>query len=712
MSSSKREHAVNAVADLRARPPMPAAAASLEHYAEDVFSEAAIRRFLSKETAVKLLATISGEAPFDPEIADEVAQAMKEWAVSRGATHFTHWFQPLNGGTAEKHDAFIEPAGKGQVIMEFSGKKLIVGEPDASSFPSGGLRSTFEARGYTAWDPTSPAFIKRHANGATLCVPSIFCSYTGEVLDKKTPVLRSQQALAHAVQRLMRCFGQPDEHVHITLGIEQEYFLIDKKFYLQRPDLIQAGRTLFGAPPAKHQQLEDHYFGSIKPRVLAFMEEVENELWKLGIPAKTRHNETAPAQFELAPIFEDQNLAIDHNMLIMEVLRQVSERNGLVCLLHEKPFAGINGSGKHNNWGLSYGTKNLLDPGETPQENAIFLTLLTAIIRAVDIHSDLLRAATATADNDHRLGSHEAPPAIISIFLGEQLTEVLDRIGSGVAVGNRKPAKMRLGVDSIPVLPRDTTDRNRTSPFAFTGNKFEFRAPGSSQSCAEVNLVLNTIVAESLDYFADRLEPLVGVKDFNKKLQELCHESLVKHRRIIFNGDNYGKEWLAEAARRGLPNLASTLPAIDNFRKETTKSLFQKYGVLSNTEIDSRYEVFHEVYHRKIRIEGEIGLEIARSMIGPAAEQQFGRLAAALANAKACGLKAGTSGLKAKAQKIGDGIDQLSKANNSLAAALHDGPEKIIDALRALRAIIDALELDVDDDLWPLPKYREMLFIY
>ena len=712
MSSSNREHAVNAVAELRARPPMPAAAASLEHYAEDVFGEAAIRRFLSEETAAKLLATISGEAPFDPDIADEVAQAMKEWAVSRGATHFTHWFQPLNGGTAEKHDAFIEPSGKGQVIMEFSGKKLIVGEPDASSFPSGGLRSTFEARGYTAWDPTSPAFIKRHANGATLCIPTIFCSYTGEVLDKKTPVLRSQQALAHAVKRLMHCFGLPDEHVHITLGIEQEYFLIDKKFYLQRPDLIQAGRTLFGAPPAKHQQLEDHYFGSIKPRVLAFMEEVENELWKLGIPAKTRHNETAPAQFELAPIFEDQNLAIDHNMLIMEVLRQVSERNGLVCLLHEKPFAGINGSGKHNNWGLSYGTKNLLDPGETPQENAIFLTLLTAIIRAVDIHSDLLRAATATADNDHRLGSHEAPPAIISIFLGEQLTEVLDRIGSGVAVGSRKPAKMRIGVDSIPALPRDTTDRNRTSPFAFTGNKFEFRAPGASQSCAEVNLVLNTIVAESLDYFADRLEPIVGVKDFNKKLQELCHESLVKHRRIIFNGDNYGKEWLDEAARRGLPNLASTLPAIDNFRKTATKALFQKYGVLSNTEIDSRYEVFQEVYHRKIRIEGEIGLEIARSMIAPAAEQQFGRLAAALANAKACGLKAGTAGLKAKAQKIGDGIDQLSKANDSLAAALHDGPEKIMAALRALRVIIDTLELDVDDDLWPLPKYREMLFIY
>ena len=712
MSSSKREHAVNAVAELRARPPLPAVAASLDNYAEDVFGEAAIKRFLSDETARKLLATIAGEAPFDPDIANEVAQAMMQWALSRGATHFTHWFQPLNGGTAEKHDAFVEPEGKGQVLMKFSGKKLIVSEPDASSFPSGGLRSTFEARGYTAWDPTSPAFIKRHANGATLCIPSIFCSYTGEVLDKKTPVLRSQHALSQAVQRLMRCFGLPDEHLHITLGIEQEYFLIDKKFYLQRPDLIQAGRTLFGAPPAKHQQLEDHYFGSIKPRVLAFMEEVENELWRLGIPAKTRHNEAAPAQFELAPIFEDQNLAIDHNMLVMEVLRQVSDRNGFVCLLHEKPFAGVNGSGKHNNWGLTYGSKNLLDPGETPQDNAIFLTLLTAIIRAVDIHSDMLRAATASADNDHRLGSHEAPPAIISIFLGEQLTEVLDRIGSGVAVGNKKPAKMRLGVDSIPALPRDTTDRNRTSPFAFTGNKFEFRAPGSSQSCAEVNVVLNTIVAESLDYFAERLEPLVGVKDFNKKLQELCHESLVKHRRIIFNGDNYGKEWLEEAARRGLPNLDSTLPAIQSFHAATTQNLFKKYGVLSKSELDSRYEVFYEVYHRKIRIEGEIGLEIARSMIGPAAEQQYGRIAAALANAQACGLKAGTAGLKTKAQKIGNGIDQLSKANDCLAAALHDGPAATIAALRDLRFIVDGLEAEVDDDLWPPPKYREMLFIY
>ena len=710
--SNKREHAVNSVAELRARPPMPAAAASLNHYAEDVFGETAIRRFLSDNTARKLLATIAGEAPFDPEIANEVAQAMMQWALSRGATHFTHWFQPLNGGTAEKHDAFLELENKGQVLMKFSGKKLIVGEPDASSFPSGGLRSTFEARGYTAWDPTSPAFIKRHANGATLCIPSIFCSYTGEVLDKKTPVLRSQQALAQAVQRLMRCFGLPDEHLHITLGIEQEYFLIDKKFYLHRPDLVQTGRTLFGAPPAKHQQLEDHYFGSIKPRVIAFMEEVENELWKLGIPAKTRHNETAPAQFELAPVFEDQNLAIDHNMLVMEVLRQVSDRNGFVCLLHEKPFAGINGSGKHNNWGLSYGSRNLLDPGETPQENAIFLTLLTAIIRAVDIHSDLLRAATVSADNDHRLGSHEAPPAIISIFLGEQLTEVLDRIGSGVAVGSKKPAKMRLGVDSIPALPRDTTDRNRTSPFAFTGNKFEFRAPGASQSCAEVNLVLNTIVAESLDYFAEKLEPLVGDKDFNKKLQEVCHDNLAKHRRVIFNGDNYGKEWLEEAARRGLPNLASTLPAIQSFRTAATQNLFEKYGVLSKAELDSRYEVFYEVYHRKIRIEGEIGLEIARCLIGPAAEQQYGRLAAALANAKAAGLKAGTAGIKAKATKIGDGLDRLAKTDDALSAALHGKPEAIIAALRDMRAVIDELELIIDDDLWPLPKYREMLFVY
>ena len=507
MSNPTRANAINVVAGIHAPAPGTAAPVSIDCYAEDVFNTDAMREYLPKATAEKLLSTINNGAPLDAEIAADVAHAMKHWAMERGATHFTHWFLPLTGSTAEKHDSFLE-IKNGEPIMAFSGKNLIVSEPDASSFPSGGLRSTFEARGYTAWDPTSPAFIKRHGNGATLCIPTAFCSYTGEALDKKTPLLRSMQALSNSVKRLMKCFNQPEEKVTITLGPEQEYFLIDKNFYLQRPDLVQTGRTVFGAPPPKHQQLEDHYFGSIKMRILNFMTEVEQELWKLGIPAKTRHNEVAPAQFELAPMFEELNLACDHNMLVMEVLREVADRNGLVCLLHEKPFAGVNGSGKHNNWAIAYGRRNLLDPGSDPHQNAIFLTVLTAIIEAVDLHSDLLRAAVTGAGNDHRLGANEAPPAIISMYLGDQLADVIDQLEKGAATSSRRVGSMRIGVDTLPPLPRDATDRNRTSPFAFTGNKFEFRAPGSSQSCSGPNTVLNTIVAEALDRISDELEKL------------------------------------------------------------------------------------------------------------------------------------------------------------------------------------------------------------
>src|SRR5574344_1256206 len=522
-------------------------------FGELVFNKNVMREKLPHSTFERLSDTIFNGKPLDSSIAEEVAHAMKEWAINKGATHFTHWFQPQRGGTAEKHDSFIDYSNSGDIIERFSSKQLIQSEPDASSFPSGGIRSTFEARGYTAWDPTSPAFIKRHGNGATLCIPTAFCAYTGEALDKKTPLLRSMQALSAATKRLMHCFGKGDEKVTITLGPEQEYFLIDKHFYLQRPDLVQCGRTVFGAPPPKHQQLEDHYFGSIRPRIIKFMNEVEIQLWKLGIPAKTRHNEVAPAQFELAPMFEDLNLAVDHNMLVMEVLRQTAERNGLECRLHEKPFDGINGSGKHNNWSIAYGGKNLLEPGNDPKQNAIFLTVLLAIIRAIDLHADILRTATASAGNDCRLGANEAPPAIISIFLGDQLTEVIREIETGKAGESSARAGMKIGVDTLPTLPRDTTDRNRTSPFAFTGNKFEFRAPGSSQSCAGPTMVLNTIVAESLDQMCDVLEKL-SAKEFNSGLQKLLTRIIREHYRVIFNGNGYSDEWKIEAAKRGLPN--------------------------------------------------------------------------------------------------------------------------------------------------------------
>ncbi|WP_368506839.1 glutamine synthetase III [Victivallis sp. Marseille-Q1083] len=687
-----------------------AAPVTLDYYGEDVFNTAAINKYLPRHAAEKLLDTINNNASLDPAIAADVAHGMKEWALSRGATHYTHWFLPLTGSTAEKHDAFLEPDGD-KAIMSFSGKNLIVGEPDASSFPSGGLRCTFEARGYTAWDPTSPAFIKRHANGATLCIPTAFCSYTGEALDKKTPLLRSMQALSVATKRLMKCFKQSEANVKITLGPEQEYFLIDKNFYLRRPDLVQCGRTLFGAPPPKHQQLEDHYFGSIKRRILNFMSEVEVELWKLGIPAKTRHNEVAPAQFELAPMFEDVNLAVDHNMLVMEVLRQVADRHGLVCLLHEKPFAGINGSGKHNNWSLSYGRINLLNPGSDPHQNAIFLTVLCGIIKAVDEHSDLLRAAVTGAGNDHRLGANEAPPAIISMYLGDQLNDVIEQLEKGAATSCRHPSAMRIGVDTLPSLPRDATDRNRTSPFAFTGNKFEFRAPGSSQCCAGAMMTLNTIVADAFDALAEQLEKLPA-ENFNVELQKVLSRVIREHKRIIFNGDNYTAEWREEAARRGLPNAPDTMAALKALTDEKNMAMFNQYGVFTRKELESRYEVFLEEYHRRIRIEGEIALEIARSMIMPAAVGDLEKNMKTFQAASAAGIPFGTAALKSNIEALGRGVDELSEQCEALATALKGCHEEILAAMSNLRQTVDALEKVVADEVWPLPKYREMLFVY
>lgn len=688
---------------------------SLKTYGEDVFSEKAIRAHMPKAVAAKLLATMRKGKPLDPTIADAVAEGMKNWALKKGATHFTHWFQPLTGGTAEKHDAFLEPTGPAQAVQRFSGKNLIGGETDASSFPSGGLRSTFEARGYTAWDPTSPAFIKRHANGATLCIPTAFCSFTGETLDMKTPLLRSIQAVSRATERLMRKFGQPKAHVEVTLGAEQEYFLIDKRFYMKRPDLLQTGRTVFGAAPAKHQQLEDHYFGAIKPRVLKFMSEVEDRLWRLGIPAKTRHNEVAPAQFELAPMFEDLNLAVDHNMLIMEVLRQTAEKNDLVCLLHEKPFEGVNGSGKHCNWSIAYGGRNLLSPGTNPRENAIFITFLLAIIRAIEMHADILRETTAGAGNDHRLGANEAPPAIISVFLGDELNGVLDAIEHEVKVKGegeqRTKSRMRLGVDSLPALPKDTTDRNRTSPFAFTGNKFEFRAPGSSQNCAKSQMVLNTIVAESIDALCDKLDAMKG--DFNVNLQKLLQIQVKSHKRVIFSGDGYSDGWTKEAKRRGLPNLHNTMESLAPLKDERNIALFEKYGVLSRGEMLSRWEIGMEDYHRRIRIEAGIALEIARSMIRPVVADEFSRLATALGQAKSDGLKVGIRGLTALSLKLGAGLDDLHVKCDRLEKALAHGlHEEQIETMNDLRKTVDRLEQLVDDSRWPLPKYREMLFIY
>ena len=704
--NNSRNKAIYDIATAPVSAVMPAAPANVDFYGEDVFNADAMRTYLPKDICEKLLATIDEGVALDPSIAGDVAHAMKRWAMDRGATHFSHWFQPLTGSTAEKHDSFIEPSG-GKAIMAFSGKNLIVGEPDASSFPSGGLRSTFEARGYTAWDPTSPAFIKRHGNGATLCIPTAFCSYTGEALDKKTPLLRSLQALSKSTRRLMTCFKAGPKKTTVTLGAEQEYFLIDKRFYLQRPDLYQAGRTIFGATPAKHQQMNDHYFGSIPSRILNFMNDVEKELWKLGIPAKTRHNEVAPAQFELAPLFEEVNLACDHNMLVMETLRNVADRYGLVCLLHEKPFAGVNGSGKHNNWSLSYGKGNLLNPGKDPHQNAVFLTAICAIMYAVDTHADLLRMTCAGAGNDHRLGAHEAPPAIISIYLGDQLMDVIEQLEQGVPKSSKQAGAMKLGSDTLPPLPRDATDRNRTSPFAFTGNKFEFRAPGSSQSCSEPNVVLNTIVAEAFDMISEQLEKLDD-KNFHTGLQKILQKIVKEHKRILYNGNGYTEEWVKEAEKRGLPNIRTSMEALKALTKDENIALFEKYGVMNRAEMVSRYEVNVEDYHKRIHIEGEIARDMAKNIILPAVVEAYSK--ALKTNEMA--LNQGFPGLDGYAKSLGEGMNRLLAAIDVMEKSLGGIHEGIVDAIAALRKEVDGLEKIVPNELWPLPKYREMLFIY
>ncbi|MGN0834158.1 MAG: glutamine synthetase III [Kiritimatiellia bacterium] len=728
MSNCARMKAVSSVAArLESAPCSPCAneksvsSADDLHYAEDVFTRETMKQYLSKDTWNKLMQTIDGGQPLDPSIAGEVAHAMRHWAMDRGATHYTHWFLPLTGSTAEKHDSFLE-LKNGEPIMAFSGKNLIVGEPDASSFPSGGIRSTFEARGYTAWDPTSPAFVKRHGNGATLCIPTAFCAYTGEALDKKTPLLRSMQVLSAATKRLMHCFGKGDEKVTITLGPEQEYFLVDKSFYLARPDLVMTGRTLFGAPPAKGQQLEDHYFGTIKGRILNFMNEVEQELWKLGIPAKTRHNEVAPAQFELAPMFEGLNLSCDHNMLVMEVLRQVADRYGLVCLLHEKPFAGVNGSGKHNNWSVAYGDMNLLNPGTDPHQNAIFLTTLCAVIEAVDKHADLIRASVAGAGNDHRLGANEAPPAVISIYLGDQLADVIAQLEKGVTKSSKHAGTMKIGVDTLPTLPKDATDRNRTSPFAFTGNKFEFRAPGSSASCSAPNVVLNTVVAEAMNRIAEALEksgtvgkakPGEHTAQFHNALQKILQDIVKSHKRIIFNGDGYKGDWLVEAAKRGLPNAATTPEALKAYTRPENIAVFEKAGVFSARELKSRYEIAMEDYTAKVLIEANCALDMVRTMILPAVREEY-RLAIDAYN------QTDASDMKDALDVLRDDVAGLAKG----LAAVRDGVARLEEAVRsgeptialarmtALRREVDALEGKVADEKWPLPKYREMLFVY
>jgi glutamine synthetase len=683
-------------------------------YGQDVFSLHVMENVLSKKAFESIKKTINEGGAIDPAIAEEVASAMKDWAISKGATHFCHWFQPLTGSTAEKHDSFISPDGQGGVTMGFSAKELIQGEPDASSFPSGGLRATFEARGYTAWDPTSPAFIKQGEDGATLCIPTVFCGYHGEALDKKTPLLRSSAALAKQMDRAAKLFGiKAATKAYATLGPEQEYFLIDKSFYQQRLDLVQTGRTLFGRTPARHQQMEDHYFGAIRPRVLAFMEDLDEALWKLGAPAKTRHNEVSPAQFEIAPIYERLNLAIDHNLMCMELMRQIADRHGLVCLLHEKPFAGVNGSGKHNNWSVvGADGKNWLHPGASPHENAKFLFTLCAIIKAVDEHADLLRASVASPGNDHRLGANEAPPAIISIFLGDQLTDIVEQIERGEAKSTKSGGTIQVGTDVIPTLPRDATDRNRTSPFAFTGNKFEFRALGSNMNPAGANVVLNTIVAEALDEMCTQLEAdLKAKKDFNKSLQAVLQAIIKKHKRVIFNGDNYTAEWHKEAEKRGLPNKKTTPEALKAYETQQNIALFEKHAVLSKKELLSRYEIYMHNYKSVLSYETECAKTIASTQILPAALEYQAGLAETVKAAEGVGVKASTA--KETLENVSTLIEALSAGIKAMEEAVEaHSTEKMKTSMLETRKAADALEALVPAGLWPLPTYAQMLFLY
>ncbi len=690
-----------------------------DYFGSNVFNDAVMRERLPKAAYKALKKTIDESLPLDTTVAEVIASAMKDWAIEKGATHFTHWFQPLTGITAEKHEAFMAPTEDGKMLMEFSGKELIKGEPDASSFPSGGLRATFEARGYTAWDCTSPAFIK----DGSLCIPTAFCSYTGEALDKKTPLLRSMEALSKQAMRVLKIFGNATSNrVITTVGPEQEYFLIDKEKYYQRKDLMYTGRTLFGAKPAKGQELEDHYFGSLKENVSAFMKELDEELWKLGVSAKTKHNEVAPAQHELAPIFTTNNIATDHNQLTMETMRKVALRHGLFCLLHEKPFAGVNGSGKHNNWSMATNDGlNLLEPGNTPHENAQFLVFLFAIIKAVDEYAELLRFAAAVPGNDHRLGANEAPPAIISIFLGDQLTDILEQIENGGAKSSIQGGELKIGVMTLPTLPKDSTDRNRTSPFAFTGNKFEFRMVGSSASTATANYVLNTIVAETLDEIASKIE---NAEDMDAKIQEVLKDIAIKNKKIVFNGNGYSDEWVVEAAKRGLPNIPSTVEATKALLDEKNLRVMEKHGVLSRVEMQSHYEIALENYTKTINIEAMTMLEMARRQILPAGIIYATKLAESINEINATGLNADTSAqaeLLTEVSKLTAALKKniaILESTVEVAADMHEDTYvqayfyryDIFGKMAILRAAADKLETLVDREFWPIPTYGDILF--
>ena len=692
------------------------AANVMEIYGSKVFNEHVMKERLPSATYKSLEKTLHRGAPLDIEVANVVASVMKRWAMELGATHYTHWFQPLTGITSEKHDGFVSPVGDGTAIMEFNGKELVRGEPDASSFPSGGLRATCEARGYTAWDPTSFAFVKDDV----LCIPTAFVSYTGEALDKKTPLLRSMNALSNQAVRVLKLFGKDVDYVSTTVGPEQEYFLIKKEDYEARQDLILTGRTLFGAPSAKGQELEEHYFGVIRPEVSAFMKELDEELWKLGVPAKTKHNEVAPCQHELAPIFDTTNVAIDHNLLTMEMMKKLAPKYGLVCLQHEKPFEGVNGSGKHNNWSMSTTHENLLDPGDTPMENLQFLVFLAAVIKAVDEYADLLRTSVATPGNDHRLGANEAPPAIISIFVGEELEAVIDAIASDSPYAGPVKMKMDLGVDVLPKFSKDTTDRNRTSPFAFTGNKFEFRMPGSAENLSDCNTILNTAVAKELKGYADELEK---ADDFTSAAIALVKRTIRDHRRVIFNGNGYTAEWEEEAAKRGLPNKKNTPAALPALIEPKNIALMEDFGVLTKVEMESRYEVEMEHYSKIINIEARTMLKIASKQLIPAATSYMGEVASTAA-AKTAAVEGISTKSEAKlltalskyTDEMSDATDALKAVTDKVSAlddetakahAFHD---EVLPAMDTLRAAADAAEELVDEDYWPLPCYSRMLF--
>ena len=692
------------------------AANVMEIYGSKVFNEHVMKERLPSATYKSLKNTLHKGAPLDIEVANVVASVMKRWAMELGATHYTHWFQPLTGITSEKHDGFVSPVGDGTAIMEFNGKELVRGEPDASSFPSGGLRATCEARGYTAWDPTSFAFVKDDV----LCIPTAFVSYTGEALDKKTPLLRSMNALSNQAVRVLKLFGKDVDYVSTTVGPEQEYFLIKKEDYEARQDLILTGRTLFGAPSAKGQELEEHYFGVIRPEVSAFMKELDEELWKLGIPAKTKHNEVAPCQHELAPIFDTTNVAIDHNLLTMEMMKKIAPKYGLVCLQHEKPFEGVNGSGKHNNWSMSTTHENLLDPGDTPMENLQFLVFLAAVIKAVDEYADLLRTSVATPGNDHRLGANEAPPAIISIFVGEELEAVIDAIASDSPYAGPVKMKMDLGVDVLPKFSKDTTDRNRTSPFAFTGNKFEFRMPGSAENLSDANTILNTAVAKELKGYADELE---SAEDFTSAVIALVKRTIRDHRRVIFNGNGYTAEWEKEAAKRGLPNKKNTPAALPALIEPKNIALMEEFGVLTKVEMESRYEVEMEHYSKIINIEALTMLEMARKQLLPAVNSYMSELAntaaSKLAVSENISVRSETktlTKLSADADAMSDAVDTLQDAVDASkalpteaekAVAFHDN---VLPAMDALRAAADDAETICGEDYWPLPSYSKMLY--